>query len=170
MARDLHNRAEQRQAPIAPKRGVRSLRSALLVGLAVSAIAAVAVWWTTSQSRTGYLNAAKAGAKTAHFVDETRCGECHARQREAWTGSHHAVAMRAADSSAVLGDFSNATFTHDGGSSRFFRRNGGFWINAQGPDGVHRDFRVQYTFGVDPLQQYLLDLPGGRLQAFTVAW
>jgi hypothetical protein len=28
---------------------------------------------------------------------------------------------------------------------------------------------VRYTFGVEPLQQYLLELPGGRLQAFGVA-
>jgi predicted CXXCH cytochrome family protein len=29
---------------------------------------------------------------------------------------------------------------------------------------------VRYTFGVEPLQQYLLALPGGRLQALGVAW
>ena len=33
-----------------------------------------------------------------------------------------------------------------------------------------RDFEVKYTFGVTPLQQYLIELPGGRLQAFTLAW
>jgi tetratricopeptide (TPR) repeat protein len=29
---------------------------------------------------------------------------------------------------------------------------------------------VAYTFGVAPLQQYLIPLPGGRLQALSVAW
>jgi predicted CXXCH cytochrome family protein len=29
---------------------------------------------------------------------------------------------------------------------------------------------VQYTFGVEPLQQYLVELPGGRLQALSLAW
>ena len=32
------------------------------------------------------------------------------------------------------------------------------------------DFEVKYTFGVFPLQQYLLELPRGRLQALSVAW
>jgi predicted CXXCH cytochrome family protein len=43
-------------------------------------------------------------------------------------------------------------------------------IRAQGPDGKAADFAVKYEFGVTPLQQYLLELPGGRLQAYTVAW
>ena len=30
--------------------------------------------------------------------------------------------------------------------------------------------RSSYTFGVDPLQQYLIELPGGRLQALGIAW
>ena len=29
---------------------------------------------------------------------------------------------------------------------------------------------IKYTFGVYPLQQYLIELPGGRLQALGVAW
>ena len=33
-----------------------------------------------------------------------------------------------------------------------------------------KDFQVLYTFGVAPLQQYLIGLPGGRLQAFGIAW
>ena len=33
-----------------------------------------------------------------------------------------------------------------------------------------RDFEVAYTFGVAPLQQYLVPFPGGRLQALSAAW
>jgi predicted CXXCH cytochrome family protein len=32
------------------------------------------------------------------------------------------------------------------------------------------DYPVKFTFGWKPLQQYLLQLPGGHLQAFSVAW
>jgi len=42
------------------------------------------------------------------------------------------------------------------------------WL--KGPDGKPADFEIKYTFGVEPLQQYLIELPGGRLQAFTLAW
>jgi Flp pilus assembly protein TadD len=36
--------------------------------------------------------------------------------------------------------------------------------------GEIADYRVAYTFGVEPLQQYLVRLPGGRFQALSVAW
>ena len=32
------------------------------------------------------------------------------------------------------------------------------------------DFEVRYTFGVEPLQQYLIETDGGRLQPLTIAW
>jgi predicted CXXCH cytochrome family protein len=32
------------------------------------------------------------------------------------------------------------------------------------------DAKVAYTFGIEPLQQYLLEMPGGRLQAHGMAW
>jgi predicted CXXCH cytochrome family protein len=78
--------------------------------------------------------------------------------------------MEEATASTVLGDFADVAVEHGGTSTRFFRREGAFFANAVGPDGTRGDFRVRYTFGVDPLQQYLVDLPGGRLQALTVAW
>jgi hypothetical protein len=43
-------------------------------------------------------------------------------------------------------------------------------VRTDGPDGAPTDYRVAYTFGVDPLQQYLIAMPGGRLQAFSIAW
>ena len=38
------------------------------------------------------------------------------------------------------------------------------------PTASRRSFAVAYVFGVEPLQQVLLELPRGRLQSFTVAW
>jgi tetratricopeptide (TPR) repeat protein len=78
--------------------------------------------------------------------------------------------MQEANAQNVLGDFSGVSFSHRDTKARFFQRDGGYWINTDGPDGKPADFRVKNTFGLDPLQQYLLELPGGRLQAFTVAW
>src|SRR3989304_2758946 len=46
---------------------------------------------------------------------------------------------------------------------------GGFRVATDGPGGSG-EFEVAYVFGVEPLQQYLLALPRGRLQALTVAW
>ena len=70
----------------------------------------------------------------------------------------------------VAGDFSNARFTYAGVTSTFSRRDGRFVVRTDGPDGHLADYDVKYTFGVAPLQQYLIELPGGRLQALSIAW
>jgi predicted CXXCH cytochrome family protein len=78
--------------------------------------------------------------------------------------------MQSADSVTVLGDFRNATFRYGGVTTTFHRRGAAYVVRTDGPDGRPADFEVRYTFGVYPLQQYLLDLPGGRLQALSIAW
>ena len=78
--------------------------------------------------------------------------------------------MQHATADTVLGDFSGATYTRDGVTSSFFKRDGKFVIRTDGPDGKLADFEVKYTFGVEPQQQYLVELPGGRLQAVSVTW
>ncbi|MCP4005448.1 MAG: tetratricopeptide repeat protein [bacterium] len=108
--------------------------------------------------------------ESINYVGATVCAECHARQASAWSGSHHDRAMQEAGIDTVLGDFENARFAHAGASTRFFRREGEYHAQLEGPDGEPTDLRVLYTFGVEPLQQYLVGLPGGRLQALTVAW
>lgn len=106
----------------------------------------------------------------ARFVDEAACAGCHGQQAKDWQGSHHQLALRVADDTSVLADFDDAPVQIEGQASRFFRRDGAFWVNTPGADGKPADFRVAYVIGVAPLQQYLLELPGGRLQAFSLAW
>lgn len=104
------------------------------------------------------------------FVGSATCAPCHAREYEAWRGSDHDLSMQPADESTVLGDFSGARLEHHGVTTTFLRRGAGFVMRTDGPDGKEREFEVAYTFGVDPLQQYLLPLGDGRLQAHTAAW
>ncbi len=78
--------------------------------------------------------------------------------------------MQPATAETVRGDFSGVRFAGRGMDAVFSRRDGKFFVHTNGPDGKPADFEVKYTFGVAPLQQYLLELPRGRLQAFTVAW
>jgi len=106
----------------------------------------------------------------ATFVGTAACARCHQAELEAWRGSDHDRAMEEATESTVLGDFAGATFTHAGVTSRFFRRNGRFVVHTEGVGGKMSDFEVAYTYGYDPLQQYLVRFPGGRLQALPLAW
>ena len=109
-------------------------------------------------------------ALAAPFVDDRRCAECHQREYQQWSGSHHDWAMKPATADTVLGDFKDTRFTHFGVTSRFFMREDRYFVNTEGADGKLADFEIKYTFGVEPLQQYLIEFPGGRLQGLTVAW
>ncbi|RTZ76539.1 MAG: hypothetical protein DSZ02_00970 [Gammaproteobacteria bacterium] len=107
---------------------------------------------------------------SADYVGRTACTGCHQEEGKRWQGSHHDLAMQEASEETVLGNFDNASFTLHGQTARFFRRDGGFWVNTDGPDGKQHDYRIRYTFGVDPLQQYLVPFPRGRLQTLDIAW
>jgi predicted CXXCH cytochrome family protein len=105
------------------------------------------------------------------FVGSKTCGGCHAAEYHEWLGSHHQLAMQPATAGTVLGDFDRAKFRSDDGvTTKFFRDGDQFMVRTDGPDGKLHDYPVKYTFGVYPLQQYLIPLSRGRLQAFTVAW
>jgi predicted CXXCH cytochrome family protein len=104
------------------------------------------------------------------FVGRQVCANCHAAQEKLWQGSHHDLAMQHASDTTVLGDFNDSDFSHAGINSRFFKKDGRFMVYTDGPDGKLADFEVKYAFGVEPLQQYLVEFPGGRLQALTIAW
>jgi predicted CXXCH cytochrome family protein len=113
---------------------------------------------------------AGAAVDSPTYVGGQACVACHLRQRELWKGSDHALAMQAASSATVLGDFNDATFEKDGVTSTFFRRDGAYFVRTDGPDGQLYEYKIAYTFGVDPLQQYLVAFPNGRYQALSIAW
>jgi predicted CXXCH cytochrome family protein len=106
----------------------------------------------------------------AKMVDEQQCQGCHSEQTKDWQGSHHQLAMQPANAETMLGDFNNVTFKAENETSRFSRKDDGFWVNTPGIDGKNADFKVAYTFGIAPLQQYLIEVGDGRLQALGVAW
>jgi predicted CXXCH cytochrome family protein len=131
----------------------RSLRFALAIGLAACGREAPAP---------------EPESAALDWVGAARCAGCHARETAAWRGSHHDRAME--EPAARLGDFADARFESRGSVTRFFERGGQAFVNTEGPDGRRADFEVAYTFGFQPLQQLILPLPGGRLQALSVAW
>jgi Tfp pilus assembly protein PilF len=95
---------------------------------------------------------------------------CHQETVKEWKNSHHDLAMQVANTKTVLADFNNARFDYNGLTTRFFKQGTAFMINTQGPDGKWHDYKVSHTFGVYPLQQYLIPFPDGHYQAFDIAW
>ena len=126
----------------------------------VSLLGTAAVdWWTCLPEGT-----------SARYVGRQSCVQCHARQVEDWTGSDHDLAMDLATPETVLGDFDDAELDHFGLTSRMFRRGEDFYITTDGPEGNAETFRIQYTFGVRPLQQYMVEFDDGRVQVLPIAW
>ena len=80
------------------------------------------------------------------------------------------MAMALAGDQTVRGDFNNSQFSNFGVKSRFFKKDGKFFVNTETGVGGLADFEIKYTFGIRPLQQYLIEFPGGRLQTLGVAW
>ena len=106
----------------------------------------------------------------ATFVGRDACRPCHEAAFSSWEGSDHDLAMDIATEETVRGDFDDAIFTSKGITSKFFTRDGRFFVNTEGPGGEMADFEITYTFGHEPLQQYLVPFPGGRLQCLSFAW
>ncbi|MGP4844158.1 multiheme c-type cytochrome [Marinobacter sp. 1Y8] len=104
------------------------------------------------------------------FVGGSHCAGCHQAEADNWKDSHHDLAMQVANPDTVEGDFDNAAFDYAGTRTTFSRSGDKFQVSTDGPDGKLATYDIRYTFGVYPLQQYLIELAGGRLQALNIAW
>lgn len=106
----------------------------------------------------------------SHFVGSETCKECHAGEFDLWDGSDHDLAMQVATDSTILADFNNVKFKSQGVTSHFFKKDGGYYVNTEGPDGNYHDYKIEYTFGITPLQQYIVKFPNGHYQCLRTAW
>jgi predicted CXXCH cytochrome family protein len=109
-------------------------------------------------------------AVKATYVGAEVCAGCHQAQAERWKTSHHALAMEKATPETVLGDFSGVSVENFGVVTTFSRVGDKFMVRTDGPDGALHDYEIAYTFGIDPLQQYLIAFPDGRYQMLGIAW
>lgn len=127
------------------------------------------------------------------FVGSDRCSSCHQSEYAQWQQSHHHHAMAKPNSDSVLGDFNAVQLDYRGGKVRFETQLAKplesaphsqevivpeYFITIvpdlqapakEVPDRPER-YRVKFTFGFYPLQQYLLETEAGALQVFEMAW
>ena len=159
-----------------PFRGLPTSRLGLrlfawLSTIVVATVVGVALptrWMPESASQV--LSLKRPSPPDAKFIGAAECATCHERENALWRGSHHQLAMQPATNSTVLGDFNHASFSNNGVISGFYRDGAKFMVRTDGPDGALHVYEIRYTFGVYPLQQFLVPMPGGRLQAFGMAW
>ncbi|MGY4626591.1 multiheme c-type cytochrome [Bradyrhizobium sp. USDA 4486] len=140
-------------------------RSAVGAGMLVGAIIVGLLWFEASKAPIQHPTSVALA-----FVGSASCAGCHQAETKLWQTSQHRHAMDHATAQSVRGDFNDAAFDYVGTRSRFFRKDDKFLVETDGPDGKLAVFEVKYTFGIYPLQQYLVEFPGGHVQALSIAW
>jgi Flp pilus assembly protein TadD len=178
------------RSPASPRQPDGTTRSSRLPAAAVGVVALLAgagviAWLATSpvpeppppeEPKTAATAPGTAGPAAVpphaapRFVGSAACKDCHAAEYQAWQGSQHDRAMQHATAATVLGDFNDAVFRYAGVESRFFTRDGKFFVRTDGADGQPAEFEIKYTYGVHPLQQYLIEFPDSRIQALSITW
>lgn len=142
----------------------------ILAGFAVVlALVLINALGCSRQVEQGVADAGQFKDNTGYLGGEA-CRACHEKEYKDWMSSHHAYSMREANEQTVRGDFNDFTFETDEIKARFFKKEGKYFVNTQGPDGAFQDFELTYTFGWEPLQQYITVFPDGHYQCLSIAW
>ena len=109
-------------------------------------------------------------ARADEYVGSASCIDCHQEEHGKWKGSHHFHAMEKPSPETVRADFNGSTFERYGVVSRFFREGEKYLVETENQEGEMEVFEVEYTFGWEPLQQYLVRFPDGRMQVLPTCW
>jgi tetratricopeptide (TPR) repeat protein len=113
-------------------------------------------------------------ADGAEFVGSSTCAACHTSEFEDWQSSDHAKSMAQANQNNVLGDFSDISVSFHGIDSILSTAsdedNTAYFVKTPDRSGTPTRFKIKYTFGHYPLQQYLIELEDGHVQALNIAW
>ena len=104
------------------------------------------------------------------YAGSGSCRRCHEGQFLDWHESQHFLAMQAATGETVVGNFNDTSFSYAGMEYEFYIREGRFYVLGDDSSGEPVEFEISHTFGVEPLQQYLITFPDGRRQALSIAW
>ncbi len=104
------------------------------------------------------------------FIGNASCAECHQKEFSDWKNSHHDKAMMIANDSTVLGNFNNVVLQRKGQTHKFYKKNNDFYVFTDSENGKMKEYKIKYTFGFTPIQQYLVDFGKGHLQVLALTW
>jgi tetratricopeptide (TPR) repeat protein len=99
------------------------------------------------------------------------CSACHEEEFKLWAESHHALAER-----KITSKSDRAAFDPPRSLKHGSQWSGACWdsgrphINTRGLHGSNENFALQRVIGQDPLRQFLVRAPGGRLQTLEVSY
>lgn len=143
----------------------------IIQSLSILFFSVLIVSCNSNPGKKNYDKITKANIKYADgYVGDKNCVSCHEKENNLWKGSDHDLAMQVANDSTVLGDFNNVKIEIDGVKYFFYKQENKFLVQVNEIDGSEKVYQINYTFGVTPLQQYLVDFPKGKKQVLRVTW
>ncbi|NRA42360.1 MAG: HEAT repeat domain-containing protein [Pseudomonadales bacterium] len=104
------------------------------------------------------------------YVGSKACQSCHSEAYKEWQQSHHFHSMQPANKRTVVANFNNTAFVYNGLKHRFSMEGDEYFVTTDNKEGKLERFKVAYTFGIEPLQQYLIAMPNGRYQVLSINW
>jgi tetratricopeptide (TPR) repeat protein len=107
----------------------------------------------------------------ARYAGSQSCRGCHAAQFESWAKSNHGNAERVLNAAVDGAAFSpERTFHHGTQDSAATQVDGKPAVKTLGFDGKIETYPVARVIGHDPLRQFLVERPGGRMQTLEIAF
>lgn len=103
------------------------------------------------------------------YTGSASCRPCHPDHYESWRRTFHRTMTQEASPESVVGDFSGASFTFAGVTSRFLRDGERFFIETLDGNGRPSRQEVVRTVGSRRIQQYLTR-EGDRYIRLPLAW
>lgn len=96
---------------------------------------------------------------------------CHKAEADAWEKSDHAMAMALPSANTVLGQFDGTNIELNGQQIQFYTKDAAFFAKVTDHGTTQSEiFKIQYTFGHYPLQQYLVETHVGTYQVLPIVW
>ena len=104
------------------------------------------------------------------FVGDATCKSCHQEQHADWHNSHHDWAMKLPNDSTVFGNFDSKEVNLDEVQYHFYKKEDEFWVDVKEEDQTSSSHKIAYTFGYQPLQQYLIEGEKGEVHTLRATW
>jgi tetratricopeptide (TPR) repeat protein len=149
----------------------------LVLGV-IGAVVAGGLWWKSGRVSGGAEMPAKVEPLVrseaevfAEYAGSASCRECHAAQYEPWSISNHGLAERPPRDDLDAPAFHPPrTFSHGNQTTEVRQRDGRREVVTLGLGGKPEPFTVERVIGHEPLRQYLVSAPGGRLQTLEASY
>jgi tetratricopeptide (TPR) repeat protein len=107
----------------------------------------------------------------AQYAGSESCKDCHEEEFDQWAGSNHGLAERFVEPVRDESAFNPArSFKHGTQSSSVTWSNGVADVTSLGLSGHPETHTVARVIGHNPLRQFLIPFPGGRLQTLEASY